>query len=197
MIICFLGGIGSGKSLSLVKEIQNRDQFLFTNFELKNYKQYQRIKFADVFQEKGEKQYDVNWAFWNEQALKHKGYSIALDEVHNLINSRTSMSAMNILMGKWVSQIRKILSDSEDNHLYLISQTLRKIDVSFRDLIHLFCVCTCMKDGKNVWIKQRWFEGIDNYLNGHRKATSAFLGNPYFKYYDTKKLVFGDEKVYI
>lgn len=197
MIVCFLGGIGSGKSLSLIKEIENRNQFLFTNFELKKYPEYHRIKFDDIFQEKGEKQYDINWQFWNGMALKHKGYSIALDEVHNLIHSRRSMSAMNILMSKWVSQIRKILSDSEHNHLYLISQTLRKIDVDFRDLIHLFCVCTKVKDGDNVWIKQKWYEGIDNYLDSRRKATTIFLGNPYFKYYDTKKLVFGDEKVYI
>jgi hypothetical protein len=197
MIVCFLGGIGSGKSLSLVKEIENRKQFMFTNFELKNYKNYHRIKFNDIFKEMGEKRYDINWQFWNEQALKHNGYSIALDEVHNLINSRTSQSAMNILMGKWVSQIRKILADSEDNHLYLLSQTLRKIDVTFRDLAHLFCVCSRVKDGSKIWIKQKWYEGLDNYVNGVRKATTVFLGNPYFRYYDTKKLVFGDEKVYI
>jgi len=197
MIICYLGGIGSGKSVSVVKEIIEKKKFVFVNFELKNVKNYHRIKVKDILIEREKNAYDINWSFWNEMALKYKGYSIVLDEVHNLIHSRRSMTSMNILMSKWVSQIRKILCDSEENHLYLISQTLRKIDVDFRDLIHLFCVCKVVKIEDKVWIKQYWYNGIDDYLNGICKIKTIFLANPYFEYYDTKKLVFGEDKIYI
>jgi len=197
MIICYLGGIGSGKSLSVVRDIIKKNDFVFTNFELKNYTKYHRIEFSDIFKKKDKDAYDINWAFWNEQALARKDFSICIDEVHNLIHSRRSMSAMNILMSKWVSQIRKILSNNEHNHLYIISQTLRKIDVDFRDLIHAICVCQSFNVRGKIVIKQTWYEGIDNYLNGKHKLRLAFVGNRFFKYYDTKKLIFGEEKKYI
>lgn len=197
MIICFLGNIGSGKSLSVVKEIYESNQFVFTNFELKGIKNYHRIRFDEIFKEKDKGSYDINWSYWNEQALEHKGYSICIDEIHNLVHSRRSMSGMNILMSKWVSQIRKILSDSEHNHLYIISQTIRKIDVDFRDLIHLICVCKAFKDDDNIWIKQYWYDGMEAYLDNKCKFKRVFLGNPYFKYYTSKKLVFGEDNKYI
>ena len=198
MIICFLGGIGSGKTLSVVKEIINKNQFVFTNFELKNLKNYRRIMYKDIFEEKEKGKFDVNWKFWNDFSESHKeGYSIVLDEVHNLIHSRRSMTGTNILMSKWVSQIRKILSDSEHNHLYLISQTLRKIDVDFRDLIHIFIVCKSVNIKGKVWIKQTWYDGLENFLNAKSKIKTVFLGNPYFKYYDTKKIVFEEERTFI
>lgn len=197
MIICFLGGIGSGKTLSVVREIINKKQYTFTNFELKGISNYHRIEFNDIFKQIEKKSYDVNWEFWNKQVNKNKNFSIYLDEVHSLINARRSQTAMNILMSNWVAQIRKILSDSADNHLYIISQTLRKIDVNFRELLHLICVCRAYNIKGNIWIKQFWYDGLENYLNNNCRLKIAFLGNPYFKYYDTKRLVFGEEKKYI
>jgi len=128
MIIILLGGIGSGKSLSAVKEIIDTNQYALTNFNLMGIKNFHRIKFADIIK-KEKKGLKVNWEFWEDVRRKHKNYSIYLDEIHNIIHSRRAMSKTNILMSKWVSQIRKILSDSPNNHLYLISQTMRKIDV--------------------------------------------------------------------
>ena len=45
------------------------------------------------------------------------------------------MQKKNILLSKWLSQIRKILGNTEKHHLFLISQRLGRIDLSFRDLL--------------------------------------------------------------
>lgn len=86
-----LGGIGSGKTLSAVKEIHNRNQFAITNFKT-NFNNYHRIKIEDIIQYTDDKKKSakVNWKFWEEVKSKHKSYSIYLDEVHNLIHSRRS-----------------------------------------------------------------------------------------------------------
>lgn len=202
MIIVILGGIGSGKSLSAVKEIVDNKQFCLTNFKLKNVKDYHRIKVSDIIIKEdveGKKdRYRVNWDYWENIKSKHKSYSIFLDEIHNIIHSRRSMSRVNIQMSKWVSQIRKILSDSSNNHLYIISQTSRKIDIDFRDLAQIVITCKKIEVGNKVFIKQTWYDGFDSYEIGKKTFKKAFLANRYFKFYDTEEMVtFSDAEEYI
>ncbi len=188
MIIIILGGIGSGKTLSAVKEIVDNKQFALTNFKLKNVENYHRLKISDILV-KDEKKYRVNWDFWEDIRKKHKNYSIFLDEIHNIIHSRRSMTSVNIQMSKWVSQIRKILADHPTNHLYLISQTARKIDVDFRDLAQIVILCRKYEFGSIVLIKQMWFEGMQNYEFGRKKLMTRFWGNKYYRYFKTGELV--------
>lgn len=202
MIIILLGGIGSGKSLSVVKEIVDKKQYALTNFNLKNISNFHRIKVSDILvrieNDKGKVDFKVNWDFWEKIRKKNKNYSIYLDEIHNIIHARRSMSKVNILMSKWVSQIRKILSDTPNNHLYLISQTLRKIDVDFRDLAQIFIWCRKFEINGNVYIKQYWYNGIESYLMNKRSAVKVFKGNGYFKYYKTGEMItFSDAEKFL
>lgn len=198
MIITILGGIGSGKTLSVVKEIKDKNQFPLVNFRLDNIK-YHRLKFLDILlQDEKNKYCGVNWDFWDIIRKKHRNYSIYLDEIHNIVSSRQSMSRRNVLMSKWLSQIRKILSDSKTNHLYIISQTSRKIDVDFRELAQWFVLCKKYNINGKIWIKQYYYKGYDNFMIGHSHFRKVFLGNPYFKYYDTKEMVrFSDGEDYL
>ena len=190
MIIIILGGIGSGKTLSVVKEIIDKRRYAITNFNLLNMKNYHRIKISDIIIESEKiKDYSVNWDFWAKTRKKYKNYSIFLDEVHNLIHSRRSMSRLNILMSQWVSQIRKILSDSPVNHLYLISQTMRKIDVDFRELAQIIIECEKYEYKGTVIILQKWYDGFSNWENNKATFKKSFIANPYFKYYDSNELV--------
>ena len=198
MIIVLLGGIGSGKTLSAVKEIVDNKQFVLTNFKLKNVKNYHRIKISDIVLKDDKGKYTVNWAFWEDMRKKHKSYSIYLDEIHNVIHSRRSMSRMNISMSKWISQIRKVLADNPQNHLYIISQTKRKIDVDFRDLTQIVIDCTAYNIGNNIIIKQKWYDGMISYEYGNRSFSKAFQGNKYFKFFDTNEMVtFSDAEDFI
>lgn len=197
MIIIILGGIGSGKTLSAVKDIVDNKQYALTNFKLKNIRNYHRLKISDILV-KEEKKYRVNWEFWENVRSSHKNYSIFLDEIHNIIHSRRSMSSVNIQMSKWVSQIRKILADHPTNHLYIISQTVRKIDVDFRDLAQIVILCRKYQLGYRTIIRQTWFNGMRDYEIGRKKLMTKFYGNKYFKYFKTGELVtFSDAEEFL
>jgi hypothetical protein len=92
-------------------------------------------------------------------------------------------------MSKWVSQIRKILADHPTNHLYIISQTVRKIDVDFRDLAQIVILCRKYIVGYRVVIKNKWYDGMQAYESGKSALSSKFYGNKYFKYFKTGELV--------
>lgn len=205
MIIVLVGGIGSGKTISAVREIIKSKNYPITNFKLKKYK-YHRLKYTDIITEtiktglddKQRKIKVVNWAFWDNIRKKHSNFSIYLDEAHNIINSRNSMSKDNILLSKWVSQIRKVLSDSPYNHLYVVTQHSRKIDINFRDLTQIVISCSCIKYKNHTYIIQKFFNGFDNYLRNAHKAKAYFNADPYFKYYDTMEMVtFDDSDIYL
>ena len=211
MIIIYLGGIGSGKTLSVIKEIVDNMQKVYINFRLKNIKNCHRIKIADIInlpntriQMIGDKEYktkvpaSVNWDFWENVRETNKSYSIVIDEIHNVIHSRRSMSRTNILMSKWVSQIRKILSDHPYNHLYIISQTISKIDKDFRDLAQIIVECKKFEKNKNIYIKQTYYSGMTSYQYGFKAVSKVFKGNPYFRYYDSTELInFADAEEYL
>lgn len=191
IIITIIGGIGSGKTLSVAKIIKdNPDNYPITNFNLKGI-DHHRLKYSDLITDDDEtKKQNVNWDFWENIKKKRKNFSIYLDEAHNIIGSRQSMSKSNQLMSRWVSQIRKIMSDSPVNHLYIITQKPRRIDVNFRELTQV--VIECIKKeykGGKILIIQKYYDGFDMYEIRKKSARSFFIGNRYFKYYDTDEMV--------
>ena len=252
MIKAIIGGVGSGKTISMTKMLIDLKQLTFSNFNinapfverlLKDNIISKRVETNDKGKEK--EVAFINWGFWNSIG---KPFNLAFDEIHNVLHSRQSMTKWNTLMSIWVSQIRKILDSDEKHHLYLISQKLDRIDVALRDLIHTVTFCECyvqMRVGntwrtvpKNIykekyqdfyplrqiptevmingklekrlcdvtWIKQTIFRGdkalmmFDRWAYGNEKTydkRTCFLGNPYFKYYNSYELItFGDD-VYV
>lgn len=221
MICLLIGGIGEGKTLSAVKEIVSRKQKTFTNFELHNIK-HERLRYEHLFtkEQQGKKEVmKLNFDFWNKQN-KIGGFDIYLDEFHNLMGSRRSMSKKNVLMSDWLSQIRKILGQSELNNLYLVTQKLRRIDVNSRDLAHLAIKCEkqqfmdvkipteVYEDGKIV-VKRLPLTVIYKYYFPDADALNAydfygintcigktrFIANGFYKYFSSFALVdFGTEE---
>lgn len=198
MIICIIGGIGSGKSLSCVKIISESSNYPLTNFNLNNIN-YKRIKLSDIYVNKGDDKHTdlrINWPFWEK--MRKKSFSIYIDEAQNVINARSSMSKQNKVLNKWVSQIRKITSDSPDNHLYIITQRPRMIDVIFRELTQIVITCRKIEYKEKVFILQKYFNGFDSYNMNICSGKSYFLGNPYFKFYNTKETIhFEDVETYL
>lgn len=221
MIIIFTGGIGQGKTLSAVKEIVDRRNKSFTNFNLFNI-EHQRLKTEHLFHTIGEgkdKSMKLNFDFWNEQA-KQGGFDIYLDEFHNVMNARRAMSKKNVLMSDWMSQIRKILGQTETNNLYLLTQKLRRIDINSRDLAHLAIKCEkqelkkvlipteVYEDGKIIVkelpmtiIFKHYFRSADslynyeNYGMNTKLMTTRFVGNWYYKYFNSYELIdFGSDE---
>lgn len=231
MIKLIIGGIGSGKTLSAVKEIAHRPNKVYISFPVK-LKNTIRLKTDHIitteilgYNQKGEakKQLKVNWDYWNKH--KSDGFDIMIDEVHNLLHSRRSMSKWNTLFSMWLAQIRKMLGDSEKNHLYLISQKAERIDVSARDLAQEIIyvskqqskelIKTKIYDSrakryktkllpktyiiKTVFTGTYCLEKFYSYLNGEDSEDyqTMFLGNKYFQYYDSYALTNFGEDVYL
>jgi len=152
MIIAFLGGIGSGKSASMAKRIVNSPYYCYSNMHV-NAVNHERIKISDIVktekEENGKKIKEikkVNWEFW-ENNLEQKGeYHIFLDEVHNILSPRQSMSKWNVLAGQWLTQIRKLLGDSEETNLYIGSQTINSIEKILKGIIHMIIYCEKRED---------------------------------------------------
>lgn len=199
MIVVITGTIGSGKSLSIARMIKNNEQFVLTNFALDGITNYRRLKFEDIIiTADNKKDWKVNWAFWDKMRKEHKSFSIYLDEVGILLNSRESNSKKNILMSRWLAQIRKLTNDSDTNNLYLITQTYRKLDVDFRDLAMVYIRCECKKFKTKVYIKNKFYGSEESYIYDRPRWTERFLGNPYFQYYHTEEIVtFSDSEVYV
>lgn len=99
MIKSYVGGIGSGKSISLIKEIVDRDRKSYTNFKLYNLKNYERLKVQNLVKQVKEKEtgkirYMVNYDYWDKQLKKDTGFDIYIDEIHNIANSRTGQKSL-------------------------------------------------------------------------------------------------------
>ena len=105
MIKIIVGGIGMGKTLTAVKEIVDRNQPAFSNFDLYGIT-HERLKYSHLFDitadDKGKETMKLNFDFWNKQTKKG-GFDIYLDEFHNVMSSRRSMSKKNVLMSDWLS----------------------------------------------------------------------------------------------
>jgi len=190
LIFTLSGGVGTGKTITaamLAIRAAEKNQVL-TNFTIKKLKNYHRLRKGDIliekFSDKGKRDgYDINWDFWET----HKNCDVFLDEVHNLINSRSSMSNENKKYSEWIAQIRKIWGQSGDqnylnalsrmnngafhkyhqelysrsNNIFLITQRPRKIDINFKELCHVHIQCSKVNIGDAVVIYQDHYLGND------------------------------------
>lgn len=155
MIVGIIGGVGSGKSITVVKEIIDKGKPCFVNFDVKcKNKNIIRLKTSDVVSideevsPRGKKtyKYSVNWEFWKKAQQKFpQGFDIYIDEIHNIINSRRAMTKFNQFFNQWLAQIRKIFGQQENNNLYMISQRISGIDIGSRELVDTIIFTTAIK----------------------------------------------------
>jgi hypothetical protein len=139
-----LGNVGSGKTLSMVREMYlNPQNTYYTNITpTVHFPNLKIIKGSDIIlkEEVGEKQrtkekiykYSLNTEFWKAQP---KPLTVVIDEAHTLINSRRSMSKINIILSDFLSLIRRITnSPLAEGELVVITQFLGRVDVNIREM---------------------------------------------------------------
>ena len=206
-LIIILGDRGGGKTLAAVRRMVIRQHkcnaLAYTNFPVKKIKhvildEHSFIK--EVPQEKGKDKLEVNWDYWREVIEKHKKsgqpFDIYIDEAHNVVSSRNSMSKKSQLYSDWIAQLRKILGENAGNSCCIISQTLKKIDVNFRDLADYVIKCNKYKLKNNtahtlhIWKSHKLRLAIDWFLDGEKPSSvDGFYGKPFYNYYDTYYVV--------
>lgn len=232
MIRIILGNIGSGKTLTTVKEIMNSPFIVYSNVGVKH-PNLIRLKFSHIIADKqiGETKSGkpimkkvVNWNYWREAIKKHKYFHVYIDELHNIMPSRLSMSKQNIVMAQWVAQIRKVTGSSEMVDLVVVSQELQRIDVTIRDLASELMFCQkieklpfvktqVLENRKLKWKKLPKTYVLHNYFLGDGNVSrywqwrdmekktydyrTYFYANPFMKYYDTYELVEFGESEYL
>jgi hypothetical protein len=206
VIITIVGDVGGSKTLTAIREIKRRNRVAFTNFDC-SLPNVIRLKKDDILQEyvreDNKKDYKVNWDFWNNAREKFKSFDIYIDEIAGIFSGRSAMTRYSIVGMSWIQQIRKIFGNSKQSNIYLICQRIERLDIAWRDLTQKVILCTKIEKGEKVISLQYHFNS-DTSLSASQKfeyfkmgtkcynRRLAFVGNSYFKYYDTYQFLGGD-----
>jgi len=165
MIRISTGKQGSGKTLCEVRSIKlNMDQRkTYSNIKTK-IKHCIPIKASMIAQKvyhdkKDKTKFDlkVNLDYWKKI---NESINIVLDEAHNLIDSRRSMTKVNKVTTDWIALLRRILGESSEGYgeLVMITQLPENLDLRAREL------CTEVRHHVMEWTKYcpkcnlRWIE---------------------------------------
>jgi len=146
-----LGNIGSGKTLSAVKEMVDNIGGItyYTNIKpkkkkltpwIKNIKPTMIVKKELLRMKKtGEAVFDfkLNTEFWRDDA--QKPCTVVLDEFHSIMNPRRSMSKINIIVGDFIALLRRVIGEDPmiEGDLIIITQIGRRVESIVRDMAHL------------------------------------------------------------
>lgn len=171
MIIGFIGNMGSGKTLSLVKEayaLYRKGYTIFSNINLSF--PHEEYNIQDLL------------AYAENQKTFYKSVFI-LDEAHIFLDARTSISKINRALSYWLLMSRKA-----DIILLYTTQQFRNVDIRLRKNTDIIVEC------KRKEIKNKGIMFIMNYimiieLDGIREYKIAFIPTPYFKLYNTNEIV--------
>lgn len=154
MIRIFLGNVGSGKTISAVKELVDGLENPFSLPCYSNIVTKARGKYAiknnimltrdmliqkelvetkrngtEVFKTK------FNSEYWIDAKKQHNGFNVVIDEAHSLMDSRSFMSRQNRIINDFLALIRKVCSNpNTDSTLTLISQLDSRLDLNARKM---------------------------------------------------------------
>lgn len=169
MIAGFIGKMGSGKTLSMVRETlkyHSKGYKIYSNFHLEI--PYEQLDFQKLFH-----------MAENQESLND--VVILLDEVHILLDSRGSMKKENKVVSFWLNQTRKM-----GVKLYYTTQHLHQIDKRLRSGTDFFIFCEGIKYLKNG---TEYFICVNQITDGDNVRQENFIGNKFFKYYDTNQII--------
>lgn len=158
-----LGNLGSGKTAWSVREMAlNIDRKITYSNIMTNLKNQLDLE-ADMIikkdligykknksgEDEGVYKYIMNKDFWRKTVKKKKGINIVLDEASNLIDSRKSMSNVNIVFTQWLFMLRRVIGQSISGYgeLTFITQLLDNIDIRARRLATniIYTICHYLK----------------------------------------------------
>jgi len=179
MIHLILGKQGSGKTLYLVMkayEYYKAGYTIYSNVALKF--PYKKLNYQDIIDCKLEKAV------------------VIIDEVHLLLPARNSMAKTSrLICDSFLSMVRK-----KGLIIYGTTQTLRKVDIRFREERDYLYICN-----KFAYINNKWVEILHNQnLNRNipimikldvtemfssNTISINFMGNEYFSKYDTRQII--------
>ena len=169
MIIGFIGKMGSGKTLSLVREIYKyflKGYTVYSNFGLSF--EHTPIDFSTLYK-------------WVEEQKQLDNVVIALDEVHIMLDSRSGMSKKSKTMTFWLNQTRKM-----GVKLFYTTQYMHQVDKRLRSGTDVFVFCEGVLINKN---SKEYFICCNEITDGDASKKDLFVGNDFYKFYDTNEVI--------
>lgn len=169
MIIAYTGKLGSGKTLSMTKQLyedhKNDKSEIFTNYGLKFPHKLLDASFMKDF-----------------KSLNLTHCSVGVDEFHVFMDSRSSARKSNRLISYFILQTRK-----RDTHLYYTTQFFNQVDKRLRNITDIIVEC------KSLTVQgEKYIISTMTTREGKRYRTS-FKASDYFKLYDTNEVISGLE----
>jgi len=103
----------------------------------------------------------LNLDYWKKIKVP---INVVLDEAHSIINSRRSMSKINVIITDWLTLIRRILGSNDSGHgeLVLITQLPNRLDSIARDMCTQVRYCRCHYKKTCPECFLRWSETSDD-----------------------------------
>lgn len=161
MITIYVGGIGSGKTASAVRQIMRSED---------GRKTYSNIQMIDVpnnvvinrnmllteeavtaivnGRPKTKNKTVFNKEYWKKVIEEEKSINVCIDEAHTIFNSRRSQSAVNVAMTDFLAMLRRVIGSTEagTGELILITQLLRRLDPVIREMANRVIYHRCHYD---------------------------------------------------
>ena len=163
MIRIFLGNVGSGKTISAVKEmVDNLENSyslpIYSNIITKETGKYKLPKnimldremlIKKVSDDKAKEKIKFNADYWVQARDKHQGFNVVLDEAHTLFEARSFMSRQNRVMNDFLALVRKVCTNpNSESTLTLISQLDSRLDINARKMCTEVRYHICLYDKK-------------------------------------------------
>jgi len=176
MISIFVGGMGSGKTLSMIRQAYE--------YHLQGYKVLSNMRLN--FPHKLITSADIQNFAKEKKALYDT--VILIDEIHIFLDSRRSASKKNLIGSYFITQTRK-----QKVKLIGTTQHRHQIDRRVRDNCDLFIDCEKM-DLPVKTVKGDHVLLITNHINSRTQYSKIrFVGNKYFSLYDTEEIIMDDD----
>ena len=217
MYIFVVGDRGDGKTLTAVRFACEAKKAV-TNFPVTK-KSVLQLKVKHVFHDynpdaKAQKdRWRVNWDWWNDK----QGYSVFVDEAYMQFENRSPNDTRNRIWNSWGAQSRKILQNQGNartlqtifklppylfmrlmpqyinslSNFWMLSQTVRRVDVNQRELVNLLIVCQqtviggCEVTVNHCWYSDKFSDAIQKMCEGVKPKTFYTENKNWYGKYDT------------
>lgn len=186
MIIAFIGDIGSGKTISMIKyayEEYLKGRIIYTNIWLDFPKTKGHGKIVDL-----DMQFFIDYA---KSDFNIQNALVLIDEIHIYFDSRNPMTKRNKIFSKFITQSRKrsvtlVYTTQDENPLTF--RMSGQVDLRVRKLTDRVVLCKLIKVGKKEFIHQEFHS-----INGTLLTKEIVYANPYFHLYDTNQIISFDD----
>lgn len=183
MIIGFIGGIGSGKTLSMTKfllEMYQGGSDIFSNYKLYFPKSNKgnKIQYLDAkfFSDYTKSKFDIIDS------------CVAVDEAHVFIDSRNAMLKRNKIFSRFITQSRKrsvnfCYTTQDLNPESFLSSG--QVEFRLRKLTDYIVMCEIVKINGVKYAVNQWC----NQKGQPIRNKKPYLASPYYRYYNTNEII--------